>query len=87
MLTPVEQDKPLDNDMVMSEERTHSDEEDFVDKDVTKVKRRAVDPEVKTVGRSCLERWVPLRRLKKSNPVEVAEFVIAKGKKDEPAFA
>ena len=31
--------------------------------------------------------WVPLKLLKESNPVEVAEFVKASGVDDEPAFA
>ena len=31
--------------------------------------------------------WVPLKLLKESNPVEVAEFVQASGVEDEPAFA
>ena len=33
------------------------------------------------------ETWIPLRTLKESNPVDVAEFAIAKGIQDEPAFA
>ena len=32
------------------------------------------------------EQWVPLRVLKESNPVEVAEFAYAHGLQDEPAF-
>ena len=33
------------------------------------------------------ESWVPLKILKESNPVETAEFAIAKGIEKEPAFA
>ena len=33
------------------------------------------------------ESWVPLRVLKESNPVETAEFAVAKGINKEPAFA
>jgi len=33
------------------------------------------------------EQWIPLRILKESNPVEVAEYTIAKGLDDEAAFA
>ena len=33
------------------------------------------------------ESWVPLKDLKESNPVEVAEFAKARGTDDEPAFA
>ena len=33
------------------------------------------------------ETWIPLRTMKESNPVDVAEFAIAKGIQDEPAFA
>ena len=33
------------------------------------------------------EQWVPLKLLKESNPLEVAEFVTAKGLDEEPAFA
>ena len=33
------------------------------------------------------ESWVPLRILKESNPVETAEFAVAKGIEKEPAFA
>jgi hypothetical protein len=33
------------------------------------------------------ETWIPLKDLKESNPVEVAEFAKAKGIQDEPAFA
>ena len=33
------------------------------------------------------ESWVPLKHLKESNPVEVAEFAVARGIDDEPAFA
>ena len=33
------------------------------------------------------ETWIPLRVLKESNPVDVAEFARAKGIQDEPAFA
>ena len=33
------------------------------------------------------ESWVPLRILKESNPVETAEFAVAKGIEREPAFA
>ena len=32
------------------------------------------------------EEWVPLKVLKESNPVEVAEYVKARGLEDEPAF-
>jgi hypothetical protein len=32
------------------------------------------------------ESWVPLRILKESNPVDIAEYVVAKGIADEPAF-
>ena len=32
------------------------------------------------------EQWIPLSILKKSNPIEVAEFAVAKGIADEPAF-
>ena len=32
------------------------------------------------------EQWIPLSVLKESNPVEVAEFAVAKGIDDEPAF-
>ena len=31
--------------------------------------------------------WVPLKLLKESNPIEVAEYVRARGLEDEPAFA
>ena len=31
--------------------------------------------------------WVPLKLLKESNPVEVADYVVARGLQDEPAFA
>ena len=31
--------------------------------------------------------WVPLKDLKESNPVEIAEYVTARGISDEPAFA
>ena len=31
--------------------------------------------------------WVPLKDLKESNPIEIAEYVIARGISDEPAFA
>ena len=31
--------------------------------------------------------WIPLKELKESNPVEVAEYVTARGLADEPAFA
>lgn len=31
--------------------------------------------------------WVPLKELKETNPVDVAEFVTSKGIQDEPAFA
>ena len=31
--------------------------------------------------------WVPLKELKESNPVETAEYAVAKGIRDEPAFA
>ena len=31
--------------------------------------------------------WIPLKDLKESNPVEVAEFAKARGIDDEPAFA
>ena len=31
--------------------------------------------------------WVPLKILKESNPIETAEFAIARGIQDEPAFA
>ena len=33
------------------------------------------------------ETWIPLKDLKESNPVEVAEFARARGIEDEPAFA
>ena len=33
------------------------------------------------------EEWVPLKLLKESNPVEVAEFAISQGIENEPAFA
>ncbi len=33
------------------------------------------------------EEWVPLKMLKNSNPVEVAEFAVSKGIEHEPAFA
>ena len=33
------------------------------------------------------ETWVPLNVLKEANPVEVADFVIAKGIYSEPAFS
>ena len=33
------------------------------------------------------ESWVPLRVLKESNPIETAEFAVAKGLEKEPAFA
>ena len=33
------------------------------------------------------ETWVPLRHLKESNPIEVAEFARARGIDDQPAFA
>ena len=32
------------------------------------------------------EVWMPLKRLKESNPLEVAEFVTARGIAEEPAF-
>ena len=32
------------------------------------------------------EKWVPLKHLKESNPVDVAEFAVARGIQDEPAF-
>ena len=33
------------------------------------------------------KQWIPLKHLKESNPVEVAEFAVARGIADEPAFA
>ena len=33
------------------------------------------------------ETWIPLKNLKESNPVDVAEFAKARGIDDEPAFA
>ena len=33
------------------------------------------------------EQWIPLKLLKESNPLEVAEFVTANGIADEPAFS
>ena len=36
--------------------------------------------------KSGLEEWIPLKVLKESNPVEVAEFAKATGLVDEPAF-
>ena len=33
------------------------------------------------------KQWIPLKVMKESNPVEVAEFVTARGIADEPAFA
>ena len=32
------------------------------------------------------EQWIPLRELKNSNPVEVADYAVANGLQDEPAF-
>jgi hypothetical protein len=32
------------------------------------------------------EQWIPLKDLKESNPVDVAEFAVARGISDEPAF-
>ena len=32
------------------------------------------------------EQWIPLSVMKESNPIEVAEFAVAKGINDEPAF-
>ena len=31
--------------------------------------------------------WIPLKDLKESNPIETAEFAVANGTQDEPAFA
>ena len=31
--------------------------------------------------------WVPLKILKESNPVDIAEYAVARGLEDEPAFA
>ena len=33
------------------------------------------------------EEWIPLKLMKESNPVEVAEFAVARGIDEEPAFA
>ena len=57
-------------------------------------KRGQKQPRKTTMGWSLLvrwkdgsESWVPLKDLKESHPVEVAEFAKARGINDEPAFA
>ena len=38
------------------------------------------------VNRHGTQEWIPLKVLKNSNPIEVAEFVVARGLDKEPAF-
>ena len=39
-----------------------------------------------TLWKDGSESWIPLKLLKESNPIEVAEFAKARGIDDEPAF-
>ena len=71
-------------------------DETAVDKDakflVTRTGRRRLKQtttgwQLQIAWKDGIETWVPLNDLKESNPVDVADFAIAKGIADEAAFA
>lgn len=52
-----------------------------------KLRQTTIGWEFEVQWKDGTSQWIPLKVLKESNPVDVAEYVVARGIADEPAFA